>query len=99
MAITVKTLNEMFNKDVFTNKGSYVGRVKDIELDLSRFRIRSIVIEAARGTFLGQILGGKKGLIVPYQLVQAVDDIVIIKHITAAVPGEGEVSAQQIETE
>ena len=90
MPITVKDISEMFSKDVFTDKGFYCGKVSDVEFDLSRFKVRAIVIEAAKGTFLGKIVGGKKGIIVPYQMVQSIGDIVLIKHITTPMPEEGE---------
>jgi sporulation protein YlmC with PRC-barrel domain len=83
MAITVKDVTDMFNKDVFTGKGYYCGKVSDIEFDMSRFKIRSLVIEASKGSFLGKMVGGKKGIIVPYPMVQSIGDVVIIKHITA----------------
>jgi len=81
MAITVSDISDIFGKDVFTTKGFYAGKVTDCELDLSRFKIRSIVVEASRDSALGRMLGGKKGIILPYPMVQAVGDIVIIKHI------------------
>ncbi len=90
MPITVKNISEMFNKDVFTDRGLYCGKVSDVEFDLSRFKLRSLVIEAAKGTFLGKMVGGKKGIIVPYQMVQATGDIVLIKHISTPMPEEGE---------
>jgi sporulation protein YlmC with PRC-barrel domain len=90
MSITVKEISEMFSKDVFTDKGFYCGKVSDIEFDLSRFKLRSIVIEVAKGTFLGKIVGGKKGIIVPYQMIQSIGDIVLVKHINTPLPEEGE---------
>jgi len=90
MPITVKNISEMFNKDVFTDRGFYCGKVSDVEFDLSRFKLRALVIEAAKGTFLGKMVGGKKGIIVPYQMVQATGDIVLIKHISTPMPEEGE---------
>ena len=81
MPISVKDVADMFGKDVFTGKGFYAGKVSDLEFDLSRFKIRALVIEAARGSFLGKALGGKKGVIIPYLMVQAIGDVVIIKHI------------------
>ena len=82
MAITVKNVSEMFGKDCFTNRGVYCGKVADIEINLPKFRLRSLIIEAARGSFLAGMVGGKRGVIVPYQLVENVGDVVIIKHIT-----------------
>jgi len=90
MPITVKDISEMFGKDVFTDRGFYCGKVSDIELDLARYKVRSLVISAARGTFLGKMVGGKKGIIVPYPMVQAIGDVVLIKHIATPLPEEGE---------
>jgi sporulation protein YlmC with PRC-barrel domain len=93
MPITVKDIGDMFGKDVFTGKGFYCGKVSDLEFDLARFKIRSLVIEAARESFIGKMVGGKKGIIVPYPMIQAIGDVVIIKHIAApAVSEEGEVA-------
>jgi sporulation protein YlmC with PRC-barrel domain len=90
MPITVKDVGDMFGKDVFTSKGFYCGKVSDLEFDLSRFKIRSLVIEAAKGGVLGKIVGGKKGIIIPYPMIQAIGDIVIIKHIVSPeVPESG----------
>ena len=89
MPITVKDMTEMFGKDVFTDKGYYCGKCSDVEFDLSRFKVRSLVIAAARGTFLGNMVGGKKGIIVPYPMVQAIGDVVLIKHISTPLPEEG----------
>lgn len=91
MPINVKDVADMFSKDVFTNKGFFCGKVSDIEVDLSRYKIRSLVLEAAKGSILGQMVGGKKGVIIPYPMVQAVGDIVIIKHMTGGLPEEAPV--------
>ena len=88
MVVTVKNISDMFNKDVFTNKGVYAGRISDLEIDLQKFRLRSLIIEASKGSFLADMLGGKKGVIVPYQLVESVGDVIIIKHITPTAPQE-----------
>lgn len=100
MAITVKNVSDMFGKDVFTNKGVYCGKVADVLINLAKFRVRSIVIEAARGSFLANMVGGKRGVIIPYTLVDNVGDVVIIKHITTpSIPEEKEeVSPAGIET-
>ncbi|MEM0476473.1 MAG: PRC-barrel domain-containing protein [Candidatus Aenigmatarchaeota archaeon] len=80
MAITIKNIVELYDRDVFTNKGQYAGRVKDVEIDLSRGRVRALAVEVAKGSFLEAILGGKKTLIVPYSLISSIGDIVLIKY-------------------
>lgn len=91
MPISVKDIADMFGKDVFTSKGFYAGKVADMEFDLSRFKIRSLVIEANKNSMLGKMVGGKKGIIVPYQVVQAIGDVVIIKHVISSDAGAEEV--------
>jgi sporulation protein YlmC with PRC-barrel domain len=97
MAITVKNSTEMFGKDVFTNKGAYCGRVSDLKVNMEKFRMQSLVLDVAKGSFLSGIIGAKKGIIVPYQYVDSVGDVIIIKHISAPVaedaPEEGESAA------
>ncbi|TAL47719.1 hypothetical protein EPN87_02265 [archaeon] len=89
MAVSVNSITGLFGKDVFTTRGYYAGKIDDCELDLSRFKIRSIVVKAARESSLGKMVGGKKGIIVPYQMVQAIGDVVIIKHIVGSeIPAE-----------
>jgi sporulation protein YlmC with PRC-barrel domain len=83
MPVTVKNISEVLGKDVFTTKGVYAGRVADLEMQLDKFRIKSLIIEAAKGSFLASMVGGKRGVIIPYQLVESVGDVVIIKHIVA----------------
>lgn len=100
MVVTVKNLSEVFGKDVFTNRGVFCGRVADIEVSLSKFRINAVVVETGRGSFLADMVGGKKGVVVPYQLVTSVGDVVIIKHITPTMPEEaptgGDIEATEV---
>jgi len=95
--VTIKNIAEVFDKDVFTNKGYYLGKVKDLEFDLSRYRIRALVVETSSDSELAKLIGGKRGVIIPYPVVQAVGDVVIIKHIVASKPAEGEVSTEEVE--
>jgi sporulation protein YlmC with PRC-barrel domain len=91
MPVTVKDVKEIFGKDVFTEKGFYCGRISDLEFDLSKFKVKSLVIDISKGSILEKIIGGgKKGIIVPYSMVQAIGDIVLIKDITGSLPSKVE---------
>ncbi|MGC9058828.1 MAG: PRC-barrel domain-containing protein [Candidatus Aenigmatarchaeota archaeon] len=94
--VSVKEVTEMIEKDVFTNKGYYLGRLKDLDIDISSFRIRSIVVETSSNSEMGKLLGAKR-VIIPYSVVQAVGDVVITKHIVASAPQEGEVSREEVQ--
>jgi sporulation protein YlmC with PRC-barrel domain len=82
MAIRIASVSELWAKDVFTDKGNYCGKIEDLECDLRRFKVRSLIIRAVKGSYLSKMLGGKKGMIVPFPMVNAVGEVVIIKHIT-----------------
>jgi sporulation protein YlmC with PRC-barrel domain len=95
MAIKIASVSETWMKDVFTDKGHYCGKVEDVECDLKRFKIRSLVVKASKGSYLGKMLGDKKGLIIPFPMVTAIGDIVIVKHISAPVAEEDEATRKK----
>lgn len=85
MASDVQNVSNLQSKDVFTSNGSYCGKVRDIELNLPKFKVRALVVDAAQGSYLAQKVGGKKGVIVPYSMVNAVQDVIIIRHFSGDV--------------
>lgn len=89
MGIKIASVSETRQKDVFTDKGFYCGKVEDVECDLKRFKLRSIVIKAEKGSYMSKMLGSKRGLIIPFPMVQAIGDIIIIRHISAPAIEEG----------
>ncbi len=90
MAVQISSISDTFGKDVFTEKGMYCGKVEDVECDLHRFKLRSLVVRAVKGSYLMRMLAEKKGLIVPFPMVQSIGDIVIIKHIASPLTDDAE---------
>jgi sporulation protein YlmC with PRC-barrel domain len=84
MGISTSDILDVFNKDVFTTKGYYAGKVNDCEIDLARYKVRALIVQAAGDSIFSKLTGGKKGVIIPYSMVQAIGDIVIIKHVEKA---------------
>lgn len=83
MPVTTKTTSDIFGKDVFTTKGVFCGRVVDCNINLTKFRLQSITLDVAKGSFLSGLIGDKKGVIIPFSYVDAVGDVVVIKHLSA----------------
>lgn len=79
MADNILDYSDITGKDVFTRKGSYCGKMKDIEVNLSKFGVRSVVVGAEKGSYLAQKVGGTRNVVIPYRMVESVDDIIIIK--------------------
>ena len=86
--VTVESFNELVGKDVFTDKGLYCGKVTDLELDIEKFRVKGIVIDVVRGSYLASIVGNKRGVIVPYHLVESIGDVVIIRSFSPTLSEE-----------
>jgi sporulation protein YlmC with PRC-barrel domain len=78
MSQNILDFSDVQKKDVFTSNGSYCGKVKDVELNLGKFAIRAVVVGAEKGSYLAQKVGGSKNVVIPYRMVQSVDDIIII---------------------
>mgnify|MGYP006296403583 FL=1 len=79
MAENIMDFSEITDKDVFTKKGAYCGTLKDIELNMGKFGVRAVVVGAKKGSYLAEKVGGTKNVVIPYHMVEAIDDIVLIK--------------------
>jgi sporulation protein YlmC with PRC-barrel domain len=91
MSQNIIDFSDITGKDVFTSKGSYCGSVKDVELNLGKFTVRAVVVGAKEGSYLAQKVGGAKNVVIPYRMVQSIDDIIIIKDFqTSQVDETGE---------
>ncbi|MFB6265634.1 MAG: PRC-barrel domain-containing protein, partial [Candidatus Nanohaloarchaea archaeon] len=95
MATEVENMTDVVDKDVFTDNGAYCGKVRDIELDFPKFKVRALVVDAASGSYLAEKVGGKKGVIVPFSMVNAVQDVVMIEHFR----GDVQTSEEKVEEE
>ena len=90
MPQNILDLSDVDKKDVFTSNGSYCGKVKDLELNLGKFAIRAVVVGAEKGSYLAQKVGGAKNVVIPYRMVQSIDDIIIINDFQTSEVEDGE---------
>jgi len=95
MPVNVKTMSDMIGKDVFTQRGVFAGRISDVHINLGKFRIHSLALDVGKNSFLSNVIGNKRGVIVPYQYVESVGDVVIIKHVNAQAPAPVATPAQE----
>ncbi len=74
--LKMKKISGTYDLKVFTDSGDYFGDVEDSQVQSNR--ISGWKIRATKNSYLSQVLGSAKGVIVPHQLVKAVGDILII---------------------
>ena len=48
-----------------------------------------------KGSYMSKMLGDKKGVIIPFPMVEAIGDIIIIKHITTPMGEESSMHASE----
>ncbi|MFP4523058.1 MAG: photosystem reaction center subunit H [Candidatus Nanoarchaeia archaeon] len=74
--LKMKRISETYEMRVFTDAGDYFGDVE--ESILTNTKIFGWKVRATKNSFLNQVLGSAKGVIVPHQLVKSTGDIMII---------------------
>lgn len=83
--LKMKKVSETYDLRVFTDSGDYFGDVEDSIV--SGNKVSGWKVKATKNSFLSQVLGSAKGVIVPHQMVRAVGDILIVSK--SAVPSSG----------
>jgi sporulation protein YlmC with PRC-barrel domain len=75
-------ITELFGLSVYTDKGMFIGEVEDVVIDVDGKKIESVVV----GKVNDQIFELKsfKGIKIPYRIISAIDDIVLIRHLPGA---------------
>ncbi len=90
--LKIKKMTETYDMRVFTDSGEYFGDVE--EAILTPTKVVGWRVKATKNSFLQKILGGgAKGVIIPYQHVKSVADVMIISKM--AVPAYSKESEEE----
>lgn len=83
-------LSEISGLEIFTEGGKHVGVVEDFSIDPETGKVLGIVLSKVDDEFLRRtgIEGSGRGVIIPYEAIKSVGDIVIMKTITYGVQEE-----------
>lgn len=94
MAENIIDFSDIVDKEVFTEKGSYCGEIKDVEMELGKFAVRAVVVAAEKGSYLAEKVGGAKNVVIPYRMIESIDDIIIMKDFETS-DGENSSAAEE----
>jgi sporulation protein YlmC with PRC-barrel domain len=83
----VSRLTEMNGAAVFTEEGIHVGELEDISIDPETGRVLGLMLTKLSDEFLKK-MGAEagKGIIVPYEAVKAVGDIILMRSVRYGAP-------------
>ncbi len=81
-----RQITEVFGLNVYTDRSQFVGEVEDVILDVNEKKMESLVV----GKLNPELIDVKnfKGLKIPFRIISAIDDIVLIRHLPGAFKGE-----------
>ena len=78
-------ITELFGLQIYTDKGMFIGEVEDVVLDVESKKMESLVVGKVNDQLFE--LKNYKGLKIPYRIISAIDDIVLIRHLPGAFAG------------
>ncbi|PSP95606.1 photosystem reaction center subunit H [Halobacteriales archaeon QS_4_62_28] len=74
-------ITTLVGREVYSNKGVFVGEVEDIRLDLDRQDVTGLALHELNRELFSTEINQARGAIVPYRWVQAVGDVIIVNDI------------------
>ena len=78
-------ITELFGLQIYTDKGMFIGEVEDVVIDVDSKKIEAVVVGKVNDQLFE--LKNFKGLKIPYRIISAIDDIVLIRHLPGAFSG------------
>ncbi|MBT8508197.1 photosystem reaction center subunit H [Methanomicrobiaceae archaeon CYW5] len=75
-------ITEMFGMHVYTDKAVYVGDVDDVVINVDGKKIESLAVSKLNPELIE--LKNFKGIKIPYRIILAVGDVVIIRHLVGS---------------
>jgi sporulation protein YlmC with PRC-barrel domain len=78
-------ITDLFGLHIYTDKGMFIGEVEDVLIDVEQKKIDSLVVGKVNEELFE--LKNFKGLKIPYRIISAIDDIVLIRHLPGAFAG------------
>ncbi|MFB6141854.1 MAG: PRC-barrel domain-containing protein [Halorientalis sp.] len=74
-------ITALVGREVYSTNGVFVGEVEDVRLDLDDVEVTGLALHQVNHDLLGDRAQGSRGVIVPYDWVQAVGDVVLVSDL------------------
>jgi sporulation protein YlmC with PRC-barrel domain len=81
MDAPAQEITALVGREVYTNNGVFVGEVEDLRLNLDKVNVTGLVLHRVNKDLFGEQARGSRGVILPYDWVQAVGDVVLVSDI------------------
>lgn len=74
-----KQISELFDMHVYSEQAVYIGKVEDVVLDVTNKKVSGLALTEINKKAIDT--KNFTGLLIPYRIVKAVEDIVIVRHL------------------
>ena len=74
-------ITALVGREVYSNNGVFVGEVEDVRLNLDEVTVTGLALHRVNTDLFGSEARSSRGVIVPYDWVQAVGDVVLVSDI------------------
>jgi sporulation protein YlmC with PRC-barrel domain len=75
-------ITELFGLSIYTEKSVFVGEVEDVIIDIEGKKMESLVVGKLNQELVD--IKNYKGLKIPFRIIRAIGDIVLIRHLPGA---------------
>jgi sporulation protein YlmC with PRC-barrel domain len=73
-----RDITTLIGRDVYSSNGVYIGEIEDVRLDLDAEQVTGLAMAALNDELFADLLGGARGVVIPYRWVRAVGDVVLV---------------------
>lgn len=78
MAEGPQEITNLVDREVYSKNGVFVGVVQDLNLDLRADHVVGLALTQINRRLFGDRVDGARGVIIPYRMVHAVGDVILV---------------------
>lgn len=78
MAEGPQEITNLVDREVYSKNGVFVGVVQDLNLDLRADHVVGLALTQINRRLFGDRVDGARGVIIPYRMVDAVGDVILV---------------------
>jgi len=89
-------ITALVGREVYSTNGVFVGEVEDVRLDLDNVSVTGLALHQVNRDLFGERARGSRGVILPYDWVQAVGDVVLVSDLIERMGAPEEEAGEEV---
>jgi sporulation protein YlmC with PRC-barrel domain len=80
-------ITTLVGREVYSNKGVFVGQVEDLRLDVDNRSVTGLALTQLNYELFDERVNGSRGVIIPYRWVRSVGDVILVNSVVERMHG------------